>query len=216
MKTEQPVFKPVTAGPAGELAEQPVSMAPETGEPSSGELESEDKSATTVVVKMDVKTQQPMSKPVTAGPAGVLAEQPMSMAQETGEPASDELESKDKLARTEVVKADVKTEQPISKPVTAGPAGALADRPISMAQETGEPSSGELESEDKSATPGILKTDQVNEAVKGAMHTAATWTTATASAASATTTAPTASAKTTSPAASATTRRLGRTWPERR
>ena len=51
-------------------------MAQETGYPASGTLESEAKSAITVIVKC---------KPVTAGPTRALSEQPMRMAQETGE-----------------------------------------------------------------------------------------------------------------------------------
>ena len=49
--TEIVGFKPVTAGPASALAEQPVRMAQETGEPASGELESEFKPATTEIVE---------------------------------------------------------------------------------------------------------------------------------------------------------------------
>ena len=56
------------------------------------------------------------SKPVTAGPAGALAEQPVSMAQETSEPASDEFESGGKSVAPEIAETDVKMEQPVFKP----------------------------------------------------------------------------------------------------
>ena len=125
VKREQPIFKPVTAGPAGALAEQPVSMTQKTGEPSSDGFESEEKSADTEIVQIDVKKEQPMSKPVTAGPAGALAEQATGMVQERGEAASVELESEDKSASTEIAKTNVKKEPPVFKPVTAGTAHEL-------------------------------------------------------------------------------------------
>ena len=54
----------------------------------------------------------------------------MRMAQETGELVSDKLQSEVTSAPTEIVKY---------KPVTAGPASALPEQPMRMAQETGEP-----------------------------------------------------------------------------
>ena len=86
-----------------------------------------------------------MLKPVTARPA---AEYPMRAALETSEPpggtgvsASDELESEDKSATTEIVNTDVEaleelmSEDQITKPVTARFA---AGHPMSAARKTGE------------------------------------------------------------------------------
>ena len=52
-------------------------------------LEEEKRRAAEADRVTDVKTDQPMFKPVTVGPASALAEQPMRMGQEAGDPAPD-------------------------------------------------------------------------------------------------------------------------------
>ena len=113
-----------------------------TGEPESVESESVDKSGSAEIIKSETAAAGDLV--LGAGVAQKTGEPPGAKDQETtGEPASFKLESADKSANTEIVTTKSATDQPVFKPVTAGPASALAEQPMRLAQEPGKPASGD-------------------------------------------------------------------------
>ena len=106
-----------------------------TGEPESVESESVDKLGSAGIMKSETAAAGDLV--LGAGVAQETGEPPGAKDQETtGEPVS-----ADKSANTEIVTTNSTTDQPMIKPVAVGPASALAEQPMRLAQEPGKPAS---------------------------------------------------------------------------